>query len=453
MNIASAAGQRPGKPFKTADSFYRAMTHTGLAAGLLEAAGASVGDTVSVQRGDETHVGVLMPRHEFSDEAIIILKLASGYNMGVRVTEGSKVSLVSKREEKGTARKEMPRSEGKKDVAVISTGGTIASYVDYRTGAVHPAKSAEELVFSVPELMDLCNVRAKVLYSILSENMTVAHWQGLARAVAEELNSGAVGVIVPHGTDTMGFTAAALSFMLRNLTGPVVCVGSQRSSDRPSSDATMNLLAATRLCVDADLGEVVVVMHGEPSDSYCLAHRGTKVRKMHSSRRDAFNSINIQPLARIEGHAIDFKGPHSPRSAGPVEVRDRIEGRASLLHFYPGFEEDHFDMIASHVKGVVIAGTGLGHVSDPIISSVRKAVKNGVHVVVTTQCLQGAVNLNVYSTGRDMISAGALPVGDMLPETAYVKLMWAMGQTDDYSEVNKLMLTNVAGELTERREL
>ena len=429
------------------------MTHTGLAAGLLEAAGASVGDTVSVQRGDETHVGVLMPRHEFSDEAIIILKLASGYNMGVRVTEGSKVSLVSKREEKGTARKEMPRSEGKKDVAVISTGGTIASYVDYRTGAVHPAKSAEELVFSVPELMDLCNVRAKVLYSILSENMTVAHWQGLARAVAEELNSGAVGVIVPHGTDTMGFTAAALSFMLRNLTGPVVCVGSQRSSDRPSSDATTNLLAATRLCVGSDLGEVVVVMHGEPSDTYCSVHRGTKARKMHSSRRDAFASMNIHPIGRVEGSSVKLNGHYVKRSAGPVEVRDRIDGRVSLQYFYPGFEEDHFDMIASHVKGVVVAGTGLGHVSDPIISSIRKAVRNGVHVVVTTQCLQGSVNLNVYSTGRDMVAAGALPVGDMLPETAYVKLMWAMGQTDDYAEVNKIMLTNIAGELTKGREL
>lgn len=429
------------------------MTHTGLAAELLKVAGAAVGDTITVQRGHETHTGVLMPRHEFSDESIITLKLPTGYNIGIRVTKGCAVSLVSKKGNKDHVRRAMPRGEGKTDVAVISTGGTIASYVDYRTGAVHPAKSAEELVFSVPELMDLCNVRAKVLYSILSENMTVAHWQGLAKAVAEELNSGARGVIVPHGTDTMGFTSAALSFMLKNLTGPVVCVGSQRSSDRPSSDATTNLLAATRLCVDSDLGEVVVVMHGEPSDTYCLVHRGTKVRKMHASRRDAFASMNIHPIGKVDGPDVTLSGPHLKRSGGPVEVRDKIDGRVSLQYFYPGFEEDHLDMIASHVKGVVIAGTGLGHVSEPIISSIRKAVKRGVHVVVTTQCLQGSVNLNVYSTGRDMIAAGALPVGDMLPETAYVKLMWAMGQTDDYAEVNKIMLTNIAGELTKGREL
>ena len=427
------------------------MNYTGLAGALLESAGAEIGDVVEVRRGDETYSGVLMPHHEFSASGIITLKLPNGYNVGMRVGKETKVKLVSKKETKSHVRRSMPQDPSKKDVAVISTGGTIASYVDYRTGAVHPAKSAEELVYSVPELMGTCNVRAKVLYSILSENMRVSHWQGLARAVAHELNSGAVGVIVPHGTDTMGFTSAALSFMLRNLTGPVVCVGSQRSSDRPSSDATANLLAATRLCLDADLGEVVVVMHGETSDSYCLAHRGTKVRKMHSSRRDAFKSINIDPIARIEGQEIVFSGEHQRRSQGPVELKDKIEGRASLLHFYPGFEAEHFDMIAKHVKGIVVAGTGLGHVSEDIVGAIRRAVKYGVHVVVTTQCLHGSVNLNVYSTGRDMIAAGALPVGDMLPETAYVKLMWAMGQTDDRDEVNKIMLTNIAGEMTVRR--
>jgi len=213
----------------------------------------------------------------------------------------------------------------------------------------------------------------------------------------------------------------------------------------------MNLLAATRLCIDSDLGEVVVLMHGETSDSFCLAHRGTKVRKMHSSRRDAFKSINDEPIARVEGSEIELAGDYRRRSKGPVVLRDKIDGRASMLHFYPGFEAAHFDMIAQNVKGVVIAGTGLGHVSEEIVDSIRRATKSGVHVYVTTQCLYGAVNLNVYSTGRDMITAGAVPVSDMLPETAYVKLMWAMGQTDDPAEVRRLMLTNVAGEMTSRR--
>ena len=439
------------KSFKTNNPIHCSMSYSGLVGKLLEAAGADAGDVVEIRHGKRVQSGILMPHHDFSDASIVTLKLANGYNIGVKVDKSSKVSLVSRKEEKEHKIRALPRDSSKKDIAVISTGGTIASYVDYRTGAVHPAISAEELVFSVPELLDLCNVRAKVLYSILSENMKVTHWQGLAKAIAAELNSGAVGVIVPHGTDTLGFTSAALSFMLRSLTGPVVCVGAQRSSDRPSSDAIMNLLASTRLCVESDLGEVVVLMHGESSDSYCLAHRGTKVRKMHSSRRDAFRSINADPIAKIEGSEISFMSNYMKRSPGPVEVKDKIDGSASMLHFYPGFEAGHFDFIASKVKGVVIAGTGLGHVSEEIVQSIGKAVKDGVHVFVTTQCLHGSVNLNVYSTGRDMLAAGAVPIGDMLPETAYVKLMWAMGQTKDPAEIRKIMLTNIAGELTDRR--
>lgn len=419
----------------------------------MDGAGAEIGDVIEVTCGKESRTGILMPHHEFSAPMVLTLKLPSGYNIGVRVDKSTTVKRVSRREAREAKKQSLPRDKSKKDIAVISTGGTIASYVDYRTGAVHPAISAEELVFSVPELMDLANIRAKVLYSILSENMQVSHWQGLARAVTDELNSGAVGVIVPHGTDTMGFTSAALAFMLRNLTGPVICVGAQRSSDRPSSDAIMNLLSATRLCIESDLGEVVVLMHGESSDTFTLAHRGTKVRKMHSSRRDAFKSVNVDPIARIEGQKISFMSEYSRRSKGPVELKDKIDGRASMLHFYPGFEAEHFDLIAQNVKGIVVAGTGLGHVSEGIVGSLKRAVDSGVHVYVTTQCLYGAANLNVYSTGRDMVAAGAVPLGDMLPETAYVKLMWAMGQTTDHAEVKKLMLTNIAGEFSSRRQI
>ena len=412
-----------------------------------------VGDEIEVSKDGRTYRGVLMPHHDFSNPSIVTLKLESGYNIGLELGDDSEVRLLAKKESKDAVERSMPTDPSKRKVAFLGTGGTIASYVDYRTGAVHPAKSAEELVFSVPELMELCDVKARVLYSIYSENMDVSHWQELAKAAADELNSGVAGVIIPHGTDTMGFTSAALSFMLRGLTGPVVCVGSQRSSDRPSSDATMNLLAATRVCVEADLGEVVVVMHGDISDDHCCVHRGTKVRKMHSSRRDAFRSVNIDPVARIEGGKVVLRGEHVKRCKGPVEVLDGMNKRVSMLQFYPGFEPEHFDLIARNVDGMVIAGTGLGHVSDRLIESIRKAVKDGVLVTITTQCLYGAVNLNVYSTGRDMISAGAMPLEDMLPETAYVKLMWALGQTENREEAGKIMLTNIAGEMTPRRSV
>lgn len=429
------------------------MGYSGHVGRMLDEAGASIGDEIEVTRRDRTHIGVLMPHHEFSDDAIVTVKLSSGYNVGLCLEGESKVRVVSKKQTKDPARRSLPSDESKKNVAFIGTGGTIASYVDYRTGAVHPAKSAEELAFSVPELMDICNVRARVLYSIYSENMEVNHWQELARAAADELNSGAAGVVIPHGTDTMGFTSAALSFMLSGLSGPVVCVGSQRSSDRPSSDATMNLLAATRLCVASDLGEVVVVMHGDISDTYCVAHRGVKVRKMHSSRRDAFRSVDVDPIARIEGSEITFASHYSKRLTGPVEVKDAMNKRVSMLHFYPGFEPEHFEMIAGNVDGLILAGTGLGHVSEKIIGSIDKAVKDGVFVGITTQCLYGAVNLNVYSTGRDMISAGAVPLGDTLPETAYVKLMWVLGQTSAPEEVKTMMTKDLAGEMASRRSV
>ena len=443
----------PCKPFKVTTSIYCAMRYPGRVGQSLKSAGIEVGDEVEVLMDSRTYRGVLMPHHDFSDASIVTLKLPSGYNIGLELGAEPEVRLVSKKKSENAVERSMPVDPTKKKVAFLSTGGTIASYVDYRTGAVHPAKSAEELVFSVPELLDLCDVKARVLYSIYSENMEVTHWQELAKAAADELNAGASGVIIPHGTDTMGFTSAALSFMLRSLTGPVVCVGSQRSSDRPSSDATMNLLAATRVCVDADLGEVVVVMHGDTSDDHCVAHRGTKVRKMHSSRRDAFKSVNGEPVARIEGGKVAFAGEHARRCQGPVEVQDKMNSRVSMLYFYPGFEPEHFDMIASKVDGIVIAGTGLGHVSDGLVESIGTAVKNGVLIAVTTQCLYGAVNLNVYSTGRDMISAGVIPLGDMLPETAYVKLMWVLGQTDSRDEVAKMMLSDIAGETSLRRSV
>jgi glutamyl-tRNA(Gln) amidotransferase subunit D len=429
------------------------MRYPGRVGKLLTDAGADVGDEVEVLRGRESHRGTLMPHHDFSGNDILTIKLPSGYNIGISVEKGATVRVLSKKQPKSVVNRVMPADSEKKNVSFIGTGGTIASYVDYRTGAVHPAKSAEELVFSVPELMDLCDVKAKVLYSIYSENMEVKHWQELAKAAALELNDGASGVIIPHGTDTMGFTSAALSFMLKGLTGPVVCVGSQRSSDRPSSDATMNLLCAARLCVESDLGEVVVVMHGSTSDAGCAVHRGTKVRKLHASRRDAFRSVNADPIARVEGGEVLFSSDYSRRAQGPVETRERMNPKVSMLHFYPGFEPEHFEMIASNVEGVVVAGTGLGHVSDRLIESIAKAVKDGVHVMITTQCLYGSVNLNVYSTGRDMLAAGVVPLGDMLPETAYVKLMWALGQTSEPSEVREMMLTNMAGEITPRRSV
>ena len=413
---------------------------------VLERARAAEGDAVVVAAKGATYAGVVMPHHGFSGDDILTIKLENGYNVGIEVGDIESVEVTRRSEAAKAARKLPPSTKDKPTVAVLGTGGTIASYVDYRTGAVHPAVTAEELVFSVPELLDVCNVRARVIYSIYSEDLKPENWQRLAREAAKELNDGARGVIIPHGTDTLHFTSAALAFMLRDLTGPVVLVGAQRSSDRPSSDAASNLLAAAHLAT-SDLGEVVLTMHGDTSDGDAAIHRGTKVRKMHASRRDAFRSMNTAPIGRVRPDGrVEFAQPVLPRSKGPVKVDDALDTKVALVHFYPGQPPSELETTVRDVHGLVIAGTGLGHVAHDLIPVLTRAARDGVAVVMTTQTLQGRVNMNVYDTGRDLLKAGVMSGEDMLPETAFVKLMWVLGHTRDPAEIARSMATNVAGE-------
>jgi len=412
------------------------------------------GDLVEVTADDGRVIrGIAMPHHEFSQDDILTVKLGSGYNVGIHPGGADAIKLISKSDRKKSVGRTIPTDEKKRTISVVSTGGTIASYVDYRTGAVHPAISAEELVFSVPELMDICNVRAEVLYSILSENMRHKNWKELAETVAKHLNEGSTGCVIPHGTDTMGYTAAALSFSLPNLNAPVVLVGSQRSSDRPSSDATGNLLASVRLCIESDLGEVVVLMHSSTDDGKYTVHRGTRIRKNHSSRRDAFQSVNEPPIGTVDDGTINLAEKYTKRSETPVQVDAKFDEDVILIQFYPGMSPERFSKFTKGAKGVVIAGTGLGHVSQDVISSIRELTGDNVPVCITTQCIWGSVNLNVYSTGRDMISAGAIPLGDMLSETAFVKLSWVLAHTTDMNEIREMMLSNLRSELSDRRLL
>jgi glutamyl-tRNA(Gln) amidotransferase subunit D len=423
----------------------------------LEDIKASIYDRVRVKKGGLIFEGLLMPPADPSDDRHLVLKLDSGYNVGLRLEEDMAIELVSK----GSPRRpELPEvamefREGLPKVAIVSTGGTIASRVDYITGAVYPALSARDLYSVVPELGELANLDAEVLMSILSEDMHPALWSKTAEAVARKLEEGAEGVVVTHGTDTMGYTAAALSFALKDLPGPVVLVGAQRSSDRPSSDAALNLTAAVTVASKAPFAEVVVVMHGDVGDTYALVHRGTRVRKCHTSRRDAFRSINQPPLAKVEGGEVKLLAePLRGRSReAKVRVEAKFEERVALVKVYPGFDGSIIDYLVDRgFKGLVLEGTGLGHAPHASFSSIKRAVEAGLVVVMTSQCLWGRVNMNVYRTGVELLRMGVLPGGDMLPETALVKLMWCLGQTSDVGRVKELMLTNLAGELDERAQ-
>ncbi|RLF01991.1 MAG: Glu-tRNA(Gln) amidotransferase GatDE subunit D, partial [Thermoprotei archaeon] len=333
----------------------------------------------------------------------------------------------------------------------------IASRIDYVTGAVYPYFTAEEIYSMIPELEELAVVSAETLFNIFSEDMTPRHWSRLAEKIAEVFEREEPrGVIVAHGTDTMGYTAAALAFALRRLPGPVILVGAQRSSDRPSSDAATNVLAATITALKAPFAESVVVMHAGLNDTEFYVHRGVKVRKMHTSRRDAFRSVNAIPLAKVLLPSREFKlfaRRYIPRSKEGVILENGFDEKTALVKFYPGMGPDILEFLVDKgYHGVVIEGSGLGHVATRLIPSVRRAVEEGVAVVIASQCLWGRVNMNVYRTGVELLKAGAIPAEDMLPETAYVKLSWILARTRDLKEVRRLFLTNVAYEIDERSE-
>jgi len=437
--------------------------YTDLVARKLAEAGVRPGDLIEVTREDgATFRGMLMPKDEFSAPGVVVIKLDNGYNVGVRLGPKATVRLLSRGELTSHPGEPVSLSETEvrppqRKVMILGTGGTIASRVDYETGAVHPYMDAKELAASVPEMFRYASVDVQQVMAIFSEDMTPKIWETVADEVAKRLEAGYEGVVVAHGTDTMAYTAAALSFVFhRGLPGPVALVGAQRSSDRPSSDAAFNLTAAVLVASEAPFGEVTVVMHGETGDTYALAHRGTKVRKMHSSRRDAFQSINDVPLAKvwpyegkIEMLRDDFKG----RSKG-LEPENGFDERVALIKYYPGMTSEVIDFLVDRgYHGIVIEGTGFGHVANRLIPSLQRAVESGVPVVITTQTLFGRVNLNVYSTGRRMLQAGVIPAEDMLPETAFVKLSWVLARTRDMDEVRRLMLTNLAGEINPRHEL
>ena len=415
-----------------------------------------VGDYVRIiekENGNTSvYEGVVMNPYELSSGETLTLKLDNGYNIGILVDQILEVEIIEKaRPKKEVSFTEVfPKRPELPSVAILGTGGTIASRIDYKTGAVHAAFTAEELAKAVPEIFEIANITPKLLFNIMSEDMKPEYWIKIAHEVASMLNNGEDGVIVTHGTDTMAYTASALSFMLRDLGKPVILVGSQRSSDRPSSDAAMNLICSVRMAT-ADFGEVAIVMHGETGDTYCLAHRGTKARKMHTSRRDAFRSINDIPIARIwpKGEIEFLRDDYRRRTDSEVWVDDEMEEKVALVKVFPGIRPEIIDFFVDRgYKGLVLEGTGLGHVPTYLIDSIKRATEEGVTVCMTSQCLYGRVNLNVYSTGRRLLKAGVIPCEDMLPETAYVKLMWVLGHTDDPKEVREMMLTNYAGEIT-----
>ena len=421
------------------------------------------GDRVRVERGDTTNEGVVLPS---STGDHIVLKLDGGYNIGIDREAASVDVLETDVHDIGDDEPDdgevstIEFGDELPTISLISTGGTIASTVDYRTGAVNAQFTAEDVLRAVPELAGRANYRGRVVANILSENMEPSIWQELATAVAEEIEAGADGVVVMHGTDTMQYSAAALSFML-DTPVPIVFTGSQRSADRPSSDNVMNAVAAVE-AAKADCAEVLLCMHASASDDRCALHRGTRVRKNHTSRRDAFETVGNKPLATIDyatarddggdgavaDDAIEFNRDYTARDETDLALSDGLDPAVELIKFTPGMDPAAWDYL-DDADGVVIEGTGLGHIHTELIGRVKELVDNGTVVAMTSQCLAGRVCDRVYDTGRDLLDAGIVEAGDTLPGTAKVKLMWALANVDDPAEA---MTRSLAGELTEESQ-
>jgi len=412
-----------------------------------------IGDTIEIEKDDSSYRGMIMPNT--GDPDILVLKLGNGYNVGLSL-EGASIRKISGVKPKimTSQKKDHEKFDKSKPlVALITTGGTITSKIDYATGGVTSLMTPDEFIRKTPEIGEIANITIDQPFTKMSEDMDYEDWALLAEEVANRLNRGAAGAIITHGTDTLHYTSAALSFMIKT-TKPVVIVGSQRSTDRGSTDSAMNLICAA-YAATSDIAEVGVCMHSSINDDACYFMRGTKVRKMHASRRDAFRPINDLPLAKIHPSGnIEVMNDFRKRSEGKAEADARFEPRIALQKVYPGSDPEILEYLASKYKGVVLEATGFGHVPTHSqrswIPTIKKVAQE-IPVVVSTQTIYGRVNTNVYSNLRILFNeTQAIPAQDMHPETAYVKLGFVLGHVRQIEETRKMMLTNLAGEITQR---
>ncbi|MFH1224308.1 MAG: Glu-tRNA(Gln) amidotransferase subunit GatD [Candidatus Diapherotrites archaeon] len=425
-------------------------------------------DTVELRSGANLHAGTVMPADSGVPEDVLVLKLKSGYNVGVKLDAGAKVKRLGTLEKKILPSAKPQHNPSLPTIAVLQAGGTIAAMVDYETGGVSAKLSDGQLLAMFPQLAEIANFRCRFLMNELSENIRLSQYPLIANAAAEEVKKGVKGVIITHGTDTMGYTAAALSFMFENLPVPVLLVGAQRSSDRGSTDAALNMKCAANFISKSDFAGVAICMHENLEDESCLILPATKTRKMHTSRRDAFRAINARPIARVSGEGkVDFiSGAYARKSASAkFSLKAKIEEKVALVKAVPSLHAEQIGILRKlGMKGVVIEGTGLGHAptggngkkeraqNEKVLRAISSLAKSGAVVAMASQCINGRVRMHVYSAGVLLAKAGVLGCEDMLPETALIKLAWLLGNYKK-SEVPALFQKNLRGEISQSTPL
>jgi len=420
--------------------------YSGNALGCLKKNNVKVGDSIKIT-ADLTYSGILMPRYESGDDKHLVLKLGSGYNVGINIDEIQKIQVVSSPEVKPKQSEKRKENPTLPKILLLSTGGTIASKVDYRTGAVTPALSASDINEAVPELGKIANIDAEVLFSEYSENLQPDHWTKIAEKLDSLANSDYKGILIAHGTDTMHYTSSFLSFALAGFPIPVALVGSQRSSDRASSDAAINLIAASQFLVESNTKGIFLVMHHNDNDQTVACHAGTRVRKNHTSKRGAFETMGGDPAFIIAEGKIKKNMQDDFFKDEKYNPRMKIGTKVSLVKYHPGYDPKLIEnLIQTGCKAIIFEGTGLGHVGRTMYDVVKNAKENDLFLGMTSQCIDGRVRMTVYESGRDLLELGITPLENMTPETSLVKAMWALGNSKNADEMKSLMLENIASE-------
>ena len=417
---------------------------------------AKAGDRVKVITSDEIKEGILMPNEETDS---VVIKLDNGYNVGIDKKNVKEIKVIDKYKEKETKPEKTKKDSKKPIITILHTGGTIASKVDYRTGGVKASFTDQDFLSMFPEIKNIANIESTLVSNMMSEDMRFSHYKKISDAIEKEIKKGVDGIIIGHGTDTLAVTSVALAIIFENLQIPVILVGSQRSTDRGSTDAAANLICAAEFIAKTDFTGVAICMHESTSDNNCAILPATKTKKLHTSRRDAFKTVNDTIIARIdyETRKIEFvKKDYQRKNNQKLIIKNNFEDKVAIVKTYPNMLPDIIDALTKKkYKGIVLEGSGLGHAptnikeNQPNYNALKKFIQNGGIVVITSQCIFGRVHRNIYVNTRRLGNIGCIYGEDMLTETAFTKLSWLLGNYKK-DEVKELLTKNLRGEINDR---
>ena len=418
------------------------------------------GDKVKITTEKDEYEGILIDKKK----DVTILKLTNGYNIGIENRNIKKTLLLEKGKDIGIKYEQKTETKkGLPKISILHTGGTIASKVDYRTGAVYTSFKPEDLLGMFPELGEIANFDSTLISNMWSDDLRFKHISVIAEAIEKAAKKGVDGIIVGIGTDNLATAAAGLSFTIEECPIPIILVGAQRSSDRGSSDAAMNLICAAEFITKSDFSGVAICMHDYTSDERCVILPACKTKKMHASRRDAFKPINDIPIARVDYKTRKvemLKKEFSKKdNKKTIKIKPKLEEKVGLIKVHVNMFPEQFSFYKGW-KGLVIEGTGLGHtpgqvpnewckVHEKMYPAIKEVIDSGCVVIMTTNCIYGRVHLNVYDKGRDLLGLGIVSGEDMLAETALVKLSWLLGNYKA-DEAKKLVGKNIRGEINPR---